>query len=674
MAVAYQNIPISVQAGVMPVEDATPQSTPFWTDAEAAWFDRGRFASKRGRTAASITGTIAGCNRILFSYSNNVENYYLIGGDQGLYQYLNNTAINITPLLTSTVAVATSLNTNYATLVSNPLTTVLGSAVITVNYSAITDAQLANGDSVTLSGASTARGIPNTEINVTKTIGNVNTGAKTFTITCTTVATSSGTGGGASTVLATSLIGLTKTAHGITAGKRVKVAAAATTGGVPNVEINAEHIIRVESANKFSFYCSTKATSAVSSGGGAGTTYSAQISDGVCDTTSFSGFGAGLLGAGLLGDNQSFATPQYPRIWWMDLFGADVALTPGQQTGVYLYLNDSLTAPAALSGAPTAVNGLLVDNNQIVTWGASNVGNRIMTSDVGVGTQWTPAANNEAFTDDIEGADTFISAVKVNGVVVMFTAGGQLWRHRYVGPPLIRTTVKIEAPEGIIAPLARVSVNNQCVYMGYNDFYTTDGNNVSAVPNNTIVRHVFDDINTAQQWKCFAWYDPVIDSVEFHYPSTSSDECDSVARLMLSDGLFVPDVSDLTAAETPQKLTAYPLAIAVADTNMLYRMESGDSAGSFGETNYFTLGEGDQTFYAMRYYHDAVQSGNMTLTIYTKLHENDASPRTFGPYTLTSATQVVNLRAHGRFFKMRWSGNSFILGKPRIGVQAGSSR
>jgi hypothetical protein len=682
MTLAYQNIPINVKSGVMPTEDATPQSVPFWTDSEAIWFDRGRLSSMRGRALATVTGSIAGCNRNLFSYINTAQNFYLIAGDQGLYQYLNNTATNITPVVTSTTAVANSLNTNYATLVSAPLTTVLGSAVVTVNYSATTDAQLANGDSVTISGAATTRGIPNTEINATKTIGNVNTGSKTFTITCTTVATSSGTGGGASVVLATSLIGLTKTSHGISAGKRVKVAAAATSGGVPNTEINAEHVVRVESANKFSFYCTTKATSAVSAAGGAATTYQAQIADGVCDTTSYSGFGAGLLGAGLLGYNQNFATPTYPRIWWMDLFGNYVALTPGQQTGVYIYQNDSLTAPTAISGAPTAVNGLLVDNNQILCWGEDDVGNRLTACDIGDETDWIPAANSEAWTDDIEGADTFISGQKVNGVVLMFTAG-TVWRNRYVGKPLIRITERLEAPEGIIAPLARVAINNQCYYMGRNDFYITDGNSVNPASNNTILNHVFQDISTDQEWKSFAWYDPIINSAEFHYPSEGSDEPDSVARYLINDGLWIPDVSDLTAAESPQKITAFPLGVAIADTNTLYRLESGTDDGasamnSFAETNYFAIGEGDKTFYIHRYYHDAIQTGNMVLTIYTKLRANDTTERTFGPYTLSSTTQVVNLRAHGRFVKLRWektaTGTSFTLGKPQLGIQEATSR
>lgn len=682
MVLAYQNIPINVKPGVMPVEDGTPQSTALWTDTEAAWFDRGRLASMRGRALATVTGSISGCNRNLFSYVKSGQNYYLIAGDKGLYQYLNNTATNITPVVTSTVTVANSLNTNYATLVSAPLTTVIGSAVVTVNYSAITDSQLMNGDSVTLSGAATTRGIPNTEINATKTIGNVNTAAKTFTITCTTVATSSGTGGGTLVVLATSLIGLTKATHGLVDRSRVKVAAATSSGGVPNTEINIEHVIRLESANKFSFYCTTKATSAVTAAGGASTTYQAQIANGVCDTVAYSGFGAGLLGAGLLGDNQNFSTPMYPRIWWIDLFGNNVALTPGQQTGVYLYSNDSITAPTLISGAPAAVNGLLVDNNQILTWGEANVGNRLTACGIGDETDWTPAANSEAWTDDIEGADTFISAAKVNSVVVFFTAG-QVWRHRYVGKPRIRITEKLEAPEGIIAPLARVAINNQCFYMGRNDFYATDGNTVVPASNNTILNHVFGNIGTDQEWKSFAWYDPVINSAEFHYPSEGSDEPDSVARYLINDGLWIPDVSDLTAAESPQKITAFPLAIAVADTNTLYRMENGDDDGasalnSFGETNYFSLGEGDKTFYIHRYYHDAVQTGDMVLTIYTKLRQNDTNIRTFGPYTLTSASQVVNLRAHGRFVKLRWekisTGTSFILCSPQLGIQEATAR
>lgn len=675
----YKSVPIEPPPGVSPEPDSTESSTPYWTDADKVRFYKGRLRSLGGRQEAVTDVALTGCHRTIFSYYLSNKNRYLAGGSNNLMEIINNVAVNITPVVTATTAVADSLNTNYATLSSNPLTTVSGSAVITVDYSSITDDQLMNGDSVTLSGASTTNGIPDTEINDTHTIGNVDTSANTFTITCSTSASSSGTGGGASVVLATALIGLTKTSHGLTDGERVKVASAATTGGVPDTEINAEHVLRKESDNKFSFYCTTKATSAVSSGGGASTTIQGQIADGECDVETQSGYGGGLYGSGLYGDNQAFSTPAYPRIWFMDRFGNDIVMTPGQQTGTYLYQSDNATAPAALSNAPTAINGLIVDANQILAWGESNVGNRLTASDVGDGTDWTPATDSEAWTDDIEGAEEFISAAAVQGVVLLFTRN-QIWQNRYVGKPRIRTTKKLDVTDGIIAPMARAVVAERCYFMGANDLYLSDGVRVQPIPNNTLKRYIYDNINTSQAWKSFAWVNRAFNEVWFHYPTTS-DEPDSVARYNYLTGEFVPDTSDLTAAEAPLHLTDNPLAI--SEDMTIWRFNSGNDDGdsalnSYAETNYFELGNGDTTMYIMGYVHDAIQTGDMKLTVYTKLYPEDTSTKTYGPYTLTSSTQKVNFRAHGRLCKLRFektaTGTSFMLGRPKLLLQEGYSR
>ncbi len=676
MSLAFQNIPVQAPPGVMPEPDATPQSTPYWTAGEAIYFDRGRLRSKNGRAAVTVDGSLEGCIRNVFSFIEGNGSHYILGGNENLYDLMGGTAVNITPVVATTVPVVDGLNTNYATLANNPITTVSGSGIITINYAAITDDQLRAGDSITLSGAATTNGILNTTLNAAHTLATVNTAANTATIVTSGTANASSAGGGASVVLTTSLVGVTKASHGIPDGKRIKVLAAADTGGILAATLNVEAVIRLESANKFSYSVATKATSAVSGGGGVSTTYQVQIADGECDVTAAYGYGGGYYGLGLYGDSQAFQTPAYPRLWWIARFGNSTILTPGNQTGVYKWEDSTVTAPVALTNAPTACNGLIVDGNQILAWGVANVGNRLAACDTGDDDDWTPAADSEAWTDDIEGADEFISAARCNGVVILFTRT-QAWRHRYVGKPKIRITEQLAAPEGLIAPKAVVSVNNQCFYMGKNDFYVTDGNTVKAIPS-TMRRYVFEDIDDTQIWKAFAWYDPVINTVEFHYLSFGAEEPDRVARYSLTDGTWVPDVSDLTAAEVQGHITAHPLGVADADVNHVYQLEYGNNDGSsaqaaYAETNYFQLGQGDRTFYIMRFYPDATATGNYTVTIYTKLRAEDSDIKTSGPHTITPTTSVVNFRIHGRLAKVKIAktavDTAFTVGLPQLGIQ-----
>lgn len=678
----YRAVPIDVKPGINPTPDSTDSSTPYWVDGDKVRFYNGQLRSRGGRSEATVDTSLITCNRNIFSYFYNSKNRYLIGGADRLSELISGTMVNITPVVTSTTAAADSLNTNYATLSSNPFTTISGSNVVTVNYDQITDDQLKDGDTVNFSGAVTTNGIPDSDFNKDHTIGNVDTGANTCTIVTSTSASSSGTGGGASVVLATALIGLIKSSHGFADGDRVKVASAATSGGVPDTEINAEHVIRKESDNKFSFYVTTEATSAVSSAGGSSTTYQGQIAAGNCDVQTASGFGAGLLGQGLLGDNQDFSTPAYPRIWWMDRFGDDIIMTPGGQTGVYKYDSSvgNSTAPVALSNAPTACEGLIVDNNQILVWGQDGVGNQLDACDIGDDDDWTPATDSEAWSDVIEGAEEFISAVQVQGVVLLFTRN-QVWQNRYVGKPRIRTTKKLDVTDGIIAPMAMVSVAGNAYFMGHNDLYVTDGVNVAPIPNNTLKRWLFDDINITQAWKSFAWVNRKFNEVWFHFPKGSNNEPSHVVKYNYLTGEFTYGTSDLTAAEAPIHLSDMPYAI--SNDLTIWRMESGDDDGSsalnsYAETNYFQLGEGDQSMYIMGFVPDAIHTGDYQVTVYTKEYPEDTNIKTYGAYPITSSTEKVDFRAHGRLVKLRYGktaiGTNFQIGKPKLLIQGGSWR
>src|SRR5690606_23053565 len=133
-------------------------------------------------------------------------------------------------------------------------------------------------DSITISGADPTNGIPDTEINATHIVRA--TTPNTYTITVATAATSTGSGGGNAVVEATAIITVNATAHGLPDGDRVKIASAATTGGIPDTEINAEHVIRNVATDTFDIVLSTKATSSVTGGGGGSTTYQKQIAAG----------------------------------------------------------------------------------------------------------------------------------------------------------------------------------------------------------------------------------------------------------------------------------------------------------------------------------------------------------------------------------------------------------
>ena len=389
--------------GVQPPTDATEQSTQHFTAIQGIRFVNG-YPRKIGGWAHVMfedDATISGCSRLLGSRFVDSSVQYIVGTDTNLYNIFGSQLVNITPLVTSTTAIANSLDTYYKTLANNPVTTVSGSNILTI---ADSSTKVRVGDSVTLSGSTSVNGIPDTEINSTLFVRTQATNS--YTVQVSSSASSSGSGGGASVVQTTPIITINYNNHGFPNGARIKITDAATTGGIPDTEINAEHIIRSVTTNTMDIVVTTDATSSVTGGGGASTKIQGEIPAGECDSTYGVGYGVGLYGVGLYGVPKYSSFPTLPRIWSMDMYGTDIILTPGQQTGVYLWDNDLMEAPALLSGAPTAVNYVFVSNQIVVTLGAGGVGNRIQSSDNVDITIWTATSQNQAYLNDIAEASS----------------------------------------------------------------------------------------------------------------------------------------------------------------------------------------------------------------------------------------------------------------------------
>jgi len=328
-------------------------------------------------------------------------NRYIIGTNTRLYDLTASSATNITPVKTATTAIANSLDTYYATLGNDPIATTDSSTTLIVTDTAH---KFKVNDTVTLSGATATNGVPAGEINTDHLVRAVTT--NTFSIIVSTAATSTGSGGGASVVRSSGIITVNATAHGMSDGDRTKIASAADTGGITAAQINLEHIIRDVTTNTFDIVTAGTATSSVTGGGGAATTYQEPIDAGAVDAVAASGYGAGLYGVGLYGVSKTSSSITPPRIWSHDRFGDLIISTAGDGTGLYSWDGVTTAAPTLVSNAPTTVNYTFVTNNICVVLGydsgaAAANANGISWSAQGGLTNWTTA---ESGSDTIEGA------------------------------------------------------------------------------------------------------------------------------------------------------------------------------------------------------------------------------------------------------------------------------
>ena len=644
--------------GVQPPTDATEQSTQHFTAIQGIRFVNG-YPRKIGGWAHVMfedDATISGCSRLLGSRFVDSSVQYIVGTDTNLYNIFGSQLVNITPLVTSTTAIANSLDTYYKTLANNPVTTVSGSNILTI---ADSSTKVRVGDSVTLSGSTSVNGIPDTEINSTLFVRTQATNS--YTVQVSSSASSSGSGGGASVVQTTPIITINYNNHGFPNGARIKITDAATTGGIPDTEINAEHIIRSVTTNTMDIVVTTDATSSVTGGGGASTKIQGEIPAGECDSTYGVGYGVGLYGVGLYGVPKYSSFPTLPRIWSMDMYGTDIILTPGQQTGVYLWDNDLMEAPALLSGAPTAVNYVFVSNQIVVTLGAGGVGNRIQSSDNVDITIWTATSQNQAYLNDIAEASSWVSHAPSRGLNLLFTSS-QVFTFRYIGKPGVWEVKLLDNNSGIIAQNARISYNGIVYWMGDTNFYMYRGGNVEIIPSNstnetTLQRYVYDNLNYQQKSKIFAWFNIDHNEVWFHYPSSESLEPNRIVRINVNDFTHTPDIMDRTAAEYPAILSKYPYLI--DSNNVVYKHELGNDADGAPlpfslSTPYYTAGKNKTNLKG--FIPDSIQTGNVEVELNLKDYPQSSIVATKGPYTVSPTTNMIVAETAARYWQYVISG------------------
>lgn len=663
------HIPLDVAPGVCPPTDCTEAATQQYTSADKIRFVNGLPRKIGGwkRILFDDGDTIEGCVRAIFSGTLDEKVQTLLGGDKALYGLQGSSLNNITPLLTTTNAIANSLDTHYDTLGSDPLATTSGSDEVVV-----TDSEAANyqaGDTYTLSGATATGGIGAPEFNKDHIVRSVGSG--TITIKTTSSATSTTTGGGASVVRTSGLLTVNATGHGQADNDRVKLASATDTGGITAAQINLEFQIRNSTTNTFDVMTAGSATSSVTSGGGASTTYQKQIADGLCDETSGQGYGMGRYGTGLYGTALVSATGRrFPRLWFFDQFGENIVMTPGNGTGIYSWDGDLTVAPTLVSNAPTENNYVFVSDNILVSLGADGERNKIKASDQGDITQWTASSTNQVFEDFIEGAGRLWSHVSLNGTNLIFTKN-QCYTFRYIGLPFV-WQIRFKDNIGCIAPNARVVVKGVAYWMGENNFYEWRGGNIEVTPSNipgtpqtTLLNYVFKDINRAQASKCFAWYNKRYDEIWYHYPSEGSDEIDRVARYHVTERHWTPDTFDRLAAEYPNINLQFPRLI---DSNgNFYRHEVGvdddESAMAWSlKTNLRDFGTDNVLQEAI--IPDSIQNGDITFKVDAYSYPQSATAKNTKTVTVTPTTEFISLDIDGRFLQYTFNGN--VLGQDWI--------
>lgn len=662
-------------------KDDTSYSSTLYSNADKIRFYRDQPQKIGGWLQLNIDNLV-GVTRSMFSWrdATNVENT-MIGTNARLYVFKQGVLTNITPLVTGTTAIANSLSTNFFAVGSNnPLSTTIGSPVITLNYNIFaTDVTFKIGDLIFINGLlADIGGVPFADINGAHPIISKGAGTISFLNTSQTLASSSTSGGLLAITISTHVISVAQVAHGFENGDRIKILAAAGFNNYVAGDLNQESIVRNKSANAYDYYSSTADISghfpsaAVTGQGGAGTTVQGQIAGGVCDFIPAEGYGGGLYGSGLYGEGSAFGTGYtLPRIWSFDRFGVSCVMTPGNGGGLYIWNGVITAAPILLSGAPSAINYVFVAGRQIVTLGAAGVPNRIQTnesSSTGTPGQWTPAAGIDIYVQDVPNTGRLIAHGYSRGKFLLF-AEDSVKAMNYLGSGnTIWNLSDIMSSDGLIGPKAVLSINDAVVWVGQNNFYKYDGSVVSILPNNTLRQWFFDNLNQQAYYKCFIHKSIEFNEIWFYFPFLGSKEPNTYVIWNFEEGHYTNGLMTRTASEIPVDVSREQyLASGSCDGSIvstLYQHEiegnysdnGGNMTGSLS-TNQALLDGGDYLQYVDRIIPSSQllplgninQSNNIyQLTVNTKEYDGQITSRVFGPFQVDTSTQKIEARATGR--------------------------
>jgi hypothetical protein len=399
------------------------------------------------------------------------------------------------------------------------------------------------------------------------------------------------------------------TGHGCLTGDYVTISGVTgNPGGVPNAEINAEHVVTRVDGDNFTFVVTTAATSTVSNAGGTAITVACQIHPGFASVTAGYGWGTGSW-SGSYGWGLASPTPIYlpQRDWWFDNFDNDLVMniradTTGTGVAVggpiYYWERGTTVNPTTALGTravllssimgatdvPESVMQILVSQNDkhLLAFGCQPYNGSagdfdpllIRWASQDDPLMWEPLPTNSAGFIRVSRGSKIVRAIPNRQEVLVLT-DSSVYSLQFLGTSDVFGLQELSDNISIISPRAIITTNNVTYWMGVDKFYMYDGR-VKFLPT-TIREYVFKDINFAQSDQIICGTNEGFNEIWWFYPSGTSTWNDRYAIYNYLENCWYFGTMVRTAwLDSP--LRAYPYAastLSEADTGNLYQHEFG---------------------------------------------------------------------------------------------------
>jgi hypothetical protein len=387
------------------------------------------------------------------------------------------------------------------------------------------------------------------------------------------------------------------------------------------------------------------------------------------------GYGLGGYGIGIPIQPYSGANAINAIDWTLDNFGADLIACPIEPAGeqppfqpIYIWPPGQPTA-TVIPQAPTVNQGIFVamPQRQIIAYGSTETGIQdpllINWCDVGNPYQWIALVTNQAGSFRIPKGSKIVTALQGPQQGLILT-DIDAWSMQYVGPPYVYSFNEIGSGCGCIAQKAAAFMNGIGYWMGPSQFFTLSAYGVQILPC-TVWDIVYQNLSKANLSKIRVAVNSLFSEIQWFYPSANgTGEVDSYVKYNVL--LNVWDYGSLgRTAWVDQSVLGPPIG-ADPVTLYLYQHETSNDADGqamlpFFQSGYFSIAEGDNMSFIDLVWPDmkwGQYSQSQTATVQISFLVTDYpgdTPKVYGPYSVTKATEYFNTRLRGRLVAVKIS-------------------
>ena len=472
--------------------------------------------------------------------------------------------------------------------------------------------------------------------------------------------------------------------HGFAVGDTFPILVSTSLGGV--TLFGNYTVTEVSSSSVFVISASQEATStATASINGGDAAYDYYYAYGALVTGSgygVGGYGTGGYGSGITTVTPTTGDPLYAEDWTLDNWGDTLIACPNGLTfgpavsdplgGPIYAWSPQANSPTlnVIPEAPVANAGIFVamPQRQIIAWGSTFNGVQdpllLRWCDIENYQQWVALPTNQAGSYRIPKGSKIIGCIQGPQQGLIWTDLA-LWAMQYVGAPYVYSFNEIGTGCGLIAPKAAASLNGVVYWMSQSQFFALSPNGVQGIPC-PIWDVIFQDLDTTNLDKIRVAPNSRFNEISWFYP-TNGNGGEISAYVKYNIGLNQWDFGTLSrTAWINQSVLGPP--IGSTPDGIIYQHETsvnadGQPMTSYFQTGYFVLSEADVLTYIDQFWPDAkwglyagVQDANLLITFYVLNYPGD-TPRVYGPYDVTQATQYISPRFRGRLVSIRIESN-----------------